>query len=82
MDYVIVIVLLFIFGLVMVIGKNYRMGMILLSFVFINGFFSLFTFIFPTLPIDKIIPTQIWINAILVFSVLLPQTSAPFLLNL
>jgi len=39
-------------------------------------------FIFPTLPIDKIIPTQIWINAILVFSVLLPQTSAPFLLNL
>ena len=42
--------------------------MILALFLTINGFFSLLSFLFPTMPADKILPIQLWINALLLFS--------------
>lgn len=53
--------------------------MALLIFIFVNGFFSLTAFLFPSLPIDKIFPLQLWINALLLFSLILPKHVAPFL---
>ena len=55
---------------------------ILLVFVIINGFSSLTSFMFPTIPVDKIFPIQVWINALLLFAVFLPNSVAPFLKNL
>lgn len=53
--------------------------MILALFLTINGFFSLLTFLFPTLPGDKVLPIQLWINALLIFAAFLPGTVAAFL---
>jgi len=53
--------------------------MILALFLTINGFFSLLSFLFPTMPADKILPIQLWINALLLFSLFLQGTVAPFL---
>jgi len=53
--------------------------MILALFLTINGFFSLTSFLFPSMPSDKILSIQLWINALLLFSVFLPGTVAPFL---
>ena len=53
--------------------------MILALFLTINGFFSLTSFLFPSIPSDKILSIQLWINALLLFSVFLPGTVAPFL---
>jgi len=53
--------------------------MILALFLTINGFFSLLTFLFPTLPGDKVLPIQLWINALLIFAAILPGTVAAFL---
>ena len=50
--------------------------MILALFLTINGFFSLLTFLFPTLPGDKVLPIQLWFNGILLFSLLLPTSVA------
>ena len=55
---------------------------ILLIFLVTNGFFSLTSFMFPTIPVDKTFPIQIWINALLLFAVFLPNSVAPFLINL
>ena len=51
----------------------------LFIFIFVNGFFSLTAFLFPTLPIDKIFPLQLWVNALLLFSLILPKHTASFL---
>jgi len=56
--------------------------MIILGFVFFNGFISLLSFSFPTLPIDKILPVQLWGNALFLFSLILPQQVAPFLMQI
>jgi len=53
--------------------------LILALFFTINGFFSLTSFLFPTLPGDKVLSIQLWINALLIFSFLLPGEVAPFL---
>jgi|TARA_X000000368_G_C22765806_1_gene594891 hypothetical protein len=53
--------------------------LILALFFTINGFFSLTSFLFPAMPADKILSIQLWINALLIFSFLLPGTVAPFL---
>ena len=41
---------------------------ILALFLVINGFFQLTTFLFPTLPGDKVLSIQLWINALLIFA--------------
>jgi len=51
-------------------------------FLTINGFFSLSSFVFPSMPVDKILPVQLWINALLLFGLFLPATVAPFLIQL
>lgn len=51
-------------------------------FLTINGFFSLSSFVFPSMPVDKILPVQLWINALLLFGLFLPTTVAPFLIQL
>ena len=56
--------------------------MILALFLAINGFFSITSFLFPSMPADKILPVQLWINALLLFALFLPNTVAPFLINL
>ena len=53
--------------------------MILALFITFNGFFSLLTFLFQTLPGDKVLPIQLWINALLIFAAFLPGTVAAFL---
>lgn len=53
--------------------------MILALFLTINGFFSLLSFLFPTMPADKILPIQLWINALLLFSLFLQGSVASFL---
>ena len=52
---------------------------ILLAFLFINGLFTLVSFLFPTMVMDKILPIQLWINAILIFAAILPGNVATFL---
>ena len=52
---------------------------ILLAFLFINGLFTLVSFLFPTMGMDKILPIQLWINAILIFAAILPDNVATFL---
>ena len=52
---------------------------ILALFLVINGFFSLTAFLFPTIPADKVLSIQLWINALLLFSTFLPNTVATFL---
>jgi len=54
----------------------------ILAFFAINGFFSLISFLFPTMPIDKILPIQLWINALLLFMLILPGTVATFLYSM
>jgi hypothetical protein len=56
--------------------------MILALFLAINGFFSLTSFLFPTMKLDKIMPIQLWINALLLFSLFLQSSVAPFLPNI
>ena len=56
--------------------------MILALFLAINGFCSLISFLFPTMPADKILSIQLWINALLIFALFLPGTVAPFLSNI
>lgn len=56
--------------------------MILALFLAINGFFSIGSFLFPSMPADKILPVQLWINALLLFGLFLPSNVAPFLMAL
>jgi len=56
--------------------------MILALFFTINGLLSLTGFLFPNLGVDKIIPIQLWFNALLLFSVFLKNTVASFLPNI
>jgi len=56
--------------------------MILALFLAINGFFSIGSFLFPSMPADKILPVQLWVNALLLFGLFLPTTVAPFLISL
>ncbi len=56
--------------------------MIILGFVFFNGFISLLSFSFPTIPVDKILPIQLWGNALFLFALILPQQVAPFLMQI
>ena len=44
-----------------------KLVIIVIAFIVINGGFSLLGYIVPTTPIDKIIPMQLLLNAILVF---------------
>ncbi len=55
---------------------------IIIIFFVINGFCSLLGFLFPSLPMDKVLPIQLWFNAILLFSLLLPTSVANFLPNI
>ncbi len=52
---------------------------ILAFFLVINGFFQLTTYLFPTLPGDKVLSIQLWVNALLIFATFLPNTVATFL---
>ena len=55
---------------------------LILSFIMVNGGFSLMGFIAPTLPIDKIAPIQLWINALFLFAFILPDDIGTFLKNI
>ena len=55
---------------------------ILALFLFINSFFSILSFVFPTLPIDKTTPIQFWINALLIISLFLQNKVASFINNI
>ena len=55
---------------------------ILALFLVINGFFQLTTFLFPTIPADKVLSIQLWINALLLFAAFLPNSVAAFLPSL
>ena len=48
----------------------------------VNGAFSLMGFIAPSLPIDKIAPIQLWINALFLFAFVLPNDIGTFLKNI
>ena len=54
---------------------------IILAFIFVNGSFAMMGFIAPTLPIDKIAPIQLWINASILFALFLPSNVGEFLRN-
>ena len=56
--------------------------MLIVSFIFFNGFISFLGFSFPTIPMDKVLPLQLWGNALFLFVFLLPQKVAPFLLKI
>tara|TARA_B100001250_G_C19649680_1_gene722053 strand:+ start:268 stop:438 length:171 start_codon:yes stop_codon:yes gene_type:complete len=56
--------------------------MILALFFAINGLLSLSGFLFPNIGIDKIMPIQLWLNALLLFSVFLKNNVASFLPSL
>lgn len=51
-------------------------------FLAINGLLSITSFLFPIIPVDKILPIQLWINALLLFGLFLPNHVAPFLMTL
>ena len=56
--------------------------MILALFFAIIGLLSLSGFLFPNIGIDKIMPIQLWLNALLLFSVFLKNNVASFLPSL
>ena len=56
--------------------------MLILGFIFFNGFISLLSFSFPTIPMDKVFPIQLWGNALFLFALILPHKVAPFLLKI
>jgi hypothetical protein len=56
-----------------------KFKLILALFFGINGLISLSGFLFPEIPADKIIPLQLWFNAILLFSVVLKSSVASWL---
>jgi hypothetical protein len=56
-----------------------RIVWIIIIFFTLNGFCSLFGFLFPNLPMDKVLPIQLWFNAILIFMLFLSQNVASFL---
>ena len=66
------------------ININYmnRHLMLILGFIFFNGFISLLSFSFPTIPMDKVLPIQMWGNALFLFALILPHKVAPFLLKI
>ena len=51
----------------------------LLLFIFFNLFCSLSGFLFPQIPMRKVLPIQLWVDVLLIFYILLPETSASFL---
>ena len=51
-------------------------------FIFFNLFCSLSSFLFPQIPMRKVLPIQIWIDVLLIFYVLLPEQTAHFLKNI
>ena len=54
----------------------------IIIFFVLNGFLSLTGFLFPSIPMEKILPIQLWFNAILLLSLLLPTKVGGFLLNI
>ena len=54
----------------------------LLLFIFFNIFCSLSGFLFPQIPMRKVLPIQIWIDVLLIFYILLPEKTATFLKNI
>jgi len=56
--------------------------MLIIAFIFFNGFISFLGFSFPTIPMDKVLPLQLWGNALFLFVFLLPQKVAPFLVKI
>ena len=59
-----------------------KLVIILIVFIVINGSFSLLGFIAPSVPIDKIAPMQLWVNALLVFACFLDDRRAGYLYNI
>lgn len=55
---------------------------IILAFVFVNGSFAMMGYIAPTLPMDKILSIQLWINALFLFALFLPSNVGDFLKNI
>ena len=51
-------------------------------FFVLNGFISLSGFLFPAIPFDKVFPMQLWFNAVLLLSLLLPTNVASFLTDM
>ena len=78
------IILLFLALIIIIsfVAKSYKISYLLLAFVFFNGLFTLTGFLFPQLPTDKLVPIQLWINAILAFAFFLPNDVASFLKTL
>tara|TARA_B100000035_G_scaffold99064_3_gene84046 strand:+ start:5687 stop:5872 length:186 start_codon:yes stop_codon:yes gene_type:complete len=56
-----------------------KLVIIVIAFIVLNGGFSLLGYIVPTTPIDKIVPIQLWLNALLIFSCFLPSRRAEYL---
>ena len=54
----------------------------LLLFIFFNLFCSLSGFLFPQIPMRKVLPIQLWVDVLLIFYILLPENTASFLKNL
>ena len=52
---------------------------ILLAFIFINGMGSLISYLFPTVPKDRVLPIILWLNMILALAFFLPNRVATFL---
>ena len=63
-------------------GKSYKISMITFAFIFINGLVSLIGYLFPQMPLDKIIHVQLWLNAVLLFAFVLSDEVASFLKTL
>lgn len=59
-----------------------RILWIIIIFFVVNGFCSLLGFLFPSLPMDKVLPIQLWFNAVIIFMVMLPTNVASFLSNI
>jgi hypothetical protein len=45
-----------------------------IMFIISNLIFSVFPFLFPNIPSANIMPYQLWVNAITLFILLLPQS--------
>ena len=54
----------------------------LLLFIFFNLFCSLSGFLFPQIPMRKVLPIQLWVDDLLIFYILLPENTASFLKNM
>jgi len=58
-----------------------RFIVVILIFIISNLLFTTFGFLFPTIPSANIMPYQLWVNALLIFILILPQTVGSYVYN-